>query len=180
MTGDDEEMDVLRYPIGPFAALEHPGREQVDGWIEEISALPGQARQTVKGLNGEQLSTPYRPGGWSVRQVIHHMADNDMNAYIRFKRGLTEDSPTAGSYEADLWGELADYRLPVEVSLVLMDSLHSRLTALLRPLQEQDLHKSLISPTHGPMTLEVALQRFVWHGRHHLAQIAALKGRMGW
>jgi uncharacterized damage-inducible protein DinB len=173
-------MDHLRYPIGRFEAVQSPTPEQRSRWIEDISEMPKMVRLTVQNLTMEQLLTEYRPGGWTVRQVVHHMADNDMNAFIRFKRALTEDSPTAGSYREDLWAELSDYETPIEASIILLESLHSRFAALLYSLRPSDYQRTFTSPTHGEMTLDVAAQRYAWHGRHHIAQIASLKERMGW
>lgn len=118
-------MDDLRYPIGQFEPLLNPTPEQRNRWIEDIAEMPKILRLTVQDLTLEQLLTPYRPGGWTVQQVVHHMADNHMNAFIRFKRALTEDCPTASSYREDLWAELSDYRTTIEPSLVLLESLHS-------------------------------------------------------
>jgi hypothetical protein len=126
----------------------------------------------VQNLNTEQLLTPYRPGGWSVQQVVHHLADNDMNAY---------KSPIAGSYREELWAELSDYQdTPIETSLVLLESLHQRFVVLLCSLSPLQFHRTFLSPTHGTMSLDIATQRFSWHGRHHIAQIDSLKERMGW
>jgi len=175
------ELDPLRYPIGQFRPNEQPTPEQRSGWIDDLSKMPQLIRGTVENLTWEQLQTPYRPGGWTVQQVIHHMADNDMNAYFRFKRGLTEDNPTAGTYREDMWAEMSDYRnVPIEVSLVLLESIYIRFEAIIRSLSASDFARTFVSPTHGMMTLDVALQRFIWHDRHHLAQIASLKEQMGW
>lgn len=173
-------MNHFRYPIGQFEPIQYPTPEQRNRWIEDISEIPKILRLTVQNLTLEQLLTQYRPDGWTVQQVVHHMADNDMNAFIRFKRALTEDSPTASSYREDLWAELSDYRTPIETSLVLLESLHNRFAALLRSLHLSDFRRTLTSPTHGIMNLEVATQRYAWHGRHHIAQIASLKERLGW
>ncbi|AJY78014.1 metal-dependent hydrolase [Paenibacillus beijingensis] len=173
-------MDHYRYPIGHFEPIDSPTAEQRSRCIEEIKEIPSILRLAVQNLTMEQLLTPYRPGGWTVLQVVHHMADNDMNAYIRFKRGLTEDSPLAGSYREDLWAERSDYRTPVETSLVLLESLHIRFADLLRSLHSSDFKRTFTSLTHGVMSLNVATQRYAWHGRHHIAQIVSLKERMGW
>ncbi len=175
-------MDVerLRYPIGLFEPVTSPTSAQRGEWIRDIAELPEQVELAVQSLTPEQLTTPYRPGGWTVQQVVHHMADNDMNAFIRFKRALTEECPLAGSYREDLWAELDDYKVPVEISLVLMKAVHDRFAALLRSMRESEFERSFISPTHGSMSLNVAVQRYVWHGRHHLAQLLSLRERMGW
>lgn len=174
-------MDNFRYPIGQFEPIQKATSEQRNTWIEEISEMPKFLRLTVQNLTMEQLHTQYRPGGWTVQQVVHHIADNDMNAFIRFKRALTEDNPTASSYREELWAELSDYRnTPIETSLVLVESLHSRFVALLCSLHQSDFQRTFTSPTHGLMSLDVATQRYAWHNRHHIAQIASLKGRLGW
>ncbi|MFX3633880.1 MAG: YfiT family bacillithiol transferase [Candidatus Pristimantibacillus sp.] len=173
-------MDHWRYPIGQFVPIESPTPEQRIGWIEEITQQPSILRLTVENLTKEQLLTPYRPGGWTVQQVVHHMADNDMNAFIRFKRALTEDNPVVGSYREDSWAELSDYQTTIETSLVLIESIHSRFAALLHSLHQADYRKTFTSPTHGLMSLDHAAQRYAWHGRHHLAQIISLKERMDW
>lgn len=172
-------MEQIRFPIGQFQLIEHPTPEDRDRWIQEITDIPRILRLTVQDLTEEQLHIPYRPGGWTVCQVVHHMADNDMNAYIRFKRALTEDNPMASSYREDLWAELSDYRTPLEPSLVLLESIHSRFVVLLRSLHLSDFQKTFTSPTHGEMSLDVATQRYTWHGRHHIAQISSLKERLG-
>ncbi|MBD2872825.1 YfiT family bacillithiol transferase [Paenibacillus arenilitoris] len=164
-------MDSIRYPIGKFEPAHNPSPEQRGRFIDAIAEFPQSLRLAVQNLTPEQLQTPYRPGGWTVRQVVHHLADNDMNAYIRFKRALTEDNSVAGTYREDLWAELGDYDLPVEGSLVLLGEVRSRFAALLRTLKPADFERTFTSPTHGAMTLDAAVQRYDWHGRHHLAQI---------
>jgi hypothetical protein len=174
-------MDHFRYPIGQFEPIETPTPEQRNRWIEDISEIPTILRLTVQNLTMEQLLTQYRPGGWTVQQVVHHMADNDMNAFIRFKKALTEDNPTVSTYREDLWAELSDYRsTPIQTSLILLESLHSRFVALLGSLRPYDFERTFTSPTHGVMSLDIATQRYAWHGRHHLAQIVSLKERLGW
>lgn len=138
-------------------------------------------RLIVQNLTLEQLQTPYRSGGWSVQQVIHHMADNDMNAYIRFKRALTEDQPTASFYREDLWADQRDYQdTLIETSIALLESLHTRFAMLLDSLTPLDFERTFTSPTHGLMSLDLALQRFAWHNRHHMAQMTSLKERLEW
>jgi hypothetical protein len=142
--------------------------------------MPKILRLTVQNLTMEQLLTQYRPGGWTVQQLVHHMADNDMNAFIRFKKALTEDNPTASSYREDLWAELKDYlNTPIETSLILIESIHNRFVALLRSLSPSDFNRTFISPTHGEMNLDIVTQRYAWHSKHHIAQIDSLKQRMG-
>ncbi|WP_438447305.1 YfiT family bacillithiol transferase [Gorillibacterium sp. sgz5001074] len=173
--------DALRYPIGRFEADPSPTAELRKRTIEEIRRLPDELRAAVLPLTPEQRHTPYRPGGWTVQQVVHHLADNDMNACLRFKRALTEENPTAGTYREEAWAAMEDYRLaPAEISIALLEALYSRFVILLAALDPADYSRTFISPTHGLMTLDTALQRFAWHGRHHLAQIVSLKERSGW
>lgn len=174
-------MNTLSFPLGPFTPEDCPTPDTRAACIADIVSLPGDLRASLTGLTDEQLLVPYRPGGWTVKQVVHHMADNDMNAYIRFKRGLTEEAPIAGSYRQDVWAELADYRdTRIDTSLLLMEALHERFVILLRSLAPADFARTVTSPTHGDMTLEIAMQRYAWHNRHHLAQIQSLIDRMGW
>lgn len=172
-------MEHLRYPIGRFERIEHPTHVERDKWVRDVAETVDLLRMTVLNLSLEQRLTPYRPGGWTVQQVVHHMADNDMNAFLRFKRALTEDSPVASSYREDLWAEQSDYQLPMETSIQLLESIHIRFVAVLRSLDPSDYKKTFTSPVLGVLSLETALQRFVWHDRHHIAQIASLKERMG-
>jgi len=167
-------MNDLRYPIGQFELIQHGTIELRQSWIQNVSQISPILRHTVQNLTSEQLLLQYRPGSWTVRQIVHHMADNDMNAFIRFKRALTEDNPTASSYREDLWAELSDYETPLETSLILLESIHGRFTAILRSLQSSDFQRTFTSPTHGAMSLDAALQRFIWHNRHHTAQIASI------
>lgn len=174
-------MDHLRFPIGRFEPVPHPTFEQRTGCIDEIRELVPTLRNVLDGLHSGQLHTPYRPQGWSVQQVVHHLADNDMNAYLRFKRGITEDNPLISTYREDLWAELDDYKdVPPETSLLLLEALHSRFVILLRSLNPSDFSKTMTTQLLGSITLDTALQRFVWHHRHHAAQITSLKDRMGW
>ncbi|MDL4839905.1 YfiT family bacillithiol transferase [Aquibacillus rhizosphaerae] len=173
--------DHIRFPIGQFEPVQNSTPEQRNQWILNISELPEHIRNTVQNLSIEQLHTQYRSGGWTIQQVVHHMADNDMNAFIRFKKALTENNPISSSYREDLWAELSDYQnTPIEISLNLIESIHSRFVILLRSLSEFEFQRSFKSPTHGFMNLEIATQRYAWHGKHHIAQIESLKQRMGW
>ncbi|WP_053375452.1 YfiT family bacillithiol transferase [Paenibacillus sp. FJAT-27812] len=174
-------MELWSYPIGKFIREEHATEEQRRSWIQEIARFPARLRLTVQNLNEEQLLTPYRPGGWNVKQVVHHLVDNDMNAFIRFKRALTEEAPLAGTYNEKLWAELNDYHeTPIDTSLILIDSLHQRFVILLRQLTPDQFQRNFVSPTHGKMNLAAATQIYAWHGRHHAAQIDSLMERMGW
>lgn len=168
----------LRYPIGPFTYEE--GRDCIEKWIKEIEELPTLLRAASGDLNDAQLDTPYRPGGWTVRQVVHHVADSHMNSYIRFKLALTEENPTIKPYMEEKWVELPDSRLPVEISLTLLESLHTRWVHLLRSLHATDLEKSFYHPDTGATKLKVAISLYAWHGKHHTAHITALSNRLGW
>jgi uncharacterized damage-inducible protein DinB len=170
-----------RYPIGEFEAPDQITDELLQSWISDIAALPGQLRAAVEGLNEEQLNTPYRDGGWTVRQVVHHVADSHINSYVRFKLALTEDGPIIKPYDEGQWAELSDARqLPVEVSLSLLDSLHERWTTLLHSFGHEQFIRSFIHPESGVVSLETATGLYSWHGRHHTAHITSLAKRMGW
>ena len=170
----------LRFPIGRAdrrpALTPAERRERIDA----IAAVPKELRAAVGGLTDEQLDTPYRPDGWTVRQVVHHVADSHMNAYIRFKLGLTEDNPTIKPYDQDAWVKLADSKLPVAVSIDLLGALHTRLVALLRATPDDAFAGTIEHPENGPMTLDQMLGIYSWHGRHHTAHVTALRERMGW
>lgn len=175
----DADLERLRYPIGQFHYAT-PTPDVRRQWIDNIAALPTALRQNVYGLSPEQWRTPYRPGGWTVLQVVHHMADNDMNAYMRFKRALTEDAPLVGTFREDAWSMLADYTMPADNALSIITLIRERFTALYATLTDTDLTKTLVSPTYGEMSLDMATARFAWHGMHHLSHIQALIARMGW
>ena len=174
-------MPDLRYPIGKFKWEGHTTDAQRLQQIDEIAATPARLRDAVKNLSEQQLDTPYRPGGWTVRQVVHHVPDSHMNAYIRFKLALTEENPTIKPYAEALWAELADGRTaPIETSLVLLDSLHHRWVVLLRSVSAGVWGRTFQHPELGPMTLEKNLALYAWHGKHHVAHITALSERNGW
>ncbi len=172
-------MNDLRYPIGKFLYDGLTNDEQKQALLEEIAQTPKKLRTAVHGLSETQLDTEYRPGGWTIRQVIHHVPDSHLNAYIRFKLALTEDDPTIKPYAEDRWAELADSKAtPVEVSLALLDSLHDRWVRLLRSLTEEEWKRTFQHPELGPMTLEKTLALYAWHGKHHVAHITELRKRM--
>lgn len=167
------------FPIGKFHYDGPPSTEQKHQFLNEIAQTPANLRAAIKGLSDAQLDTPYRDGGWTVRQVVHHMPDSHMNSYVRFKLALTEDEPTIKTYAEDRWAELADTKAtPVEVSLTLLETLHDRWVRLLRSLTLEDWKRTFRHPEHGPMTLEKALAMYAWHGRHHVAHITELRKRM--
>ena len=175
-------MDDLRYPIGKFAFSGGSTERDREGWIADIAAAPARLRDAVRGLTAEQLDTPYRPGGWTVRQVVHHVPDSHLNAYVRFKLALTENAPTIKPYDEARWAELVDTRAtPVETSLSLLDALHERWVILLRALGPADYARTFVHPEHGrALSLEWALAMYAWHSRHHVAHITSLRERMRW
>ncbi|SFJ12510.1 Uncharacterized damage-inducible protein DinB (forms a four-helix bundle) [Paenibacillus sp. UNC496MF] len=178
---EDLELEGLRFPLGRFQPAARLGEADRLRLIEAVAGLAGTLRAAVEPLSASRLLTPFRPGGWTVVQVVHHLADADLNAYIRFKRALTEPSPLAATFRENAFAELGDYRdTRVAAPLALLDALHRRFALLLRGLLPEQFARKVTSPTHGAMTLDQAIERFVWHGRHHTAQIVALKARMGW
>jgi uncharacterized damage-inducible protein DinB len=174
-------MTDLRYPIGKFTYEGPLPEDQKRTSLDDIAQTPVNLRAAVKALTQPQLDTPYRPGGWTVRQVVHHVPDSHLNSYVRFKLALTEDEPTIKPYAEDRWAELADTRAtPLEVSLTLLDSLHDRWMRLLRSLTPEQWKRTFRHPDLGAMTLEKTLALYAWHGRHHVAHITALRERSGW
>lgn len=174
-------MDDLRYPVGKFqppTEFTDEGRQQM---IKEVEETPARLREAVSGVEGDHWDRPYRPEGWTVRQVVHHLPDSHLNAYIRFKLGLTEDSPAIKTYDEASWAKLADSSIvPPEVSLDLLESLHARWIALLRSMSEADFSRKVLHPEYGEMTLDRLLALYAWHGRHHVGHITALRSREGW
>jgi len=165
-------MDDLRFPVGKFHYDGSLNEEQKQAFLDQIALTPANLRAAVRGLSESQLDTAYRPEGWSVRQVVHHVPDSHLNSYVRFKLALTEDDPTIKPYEEARWAELADTKsTPVEVSLTLLDSLHDRWMRLLRSLTPEQWKRTFRHPDLGPMTLEKSLALYAWHGRHHVAHI---------
>jgi uncharacterized damage-inducible protein DinB len=173
-------LEVLRYPIGRFtlATSNLPGVRATQ--IETLRLLPERLRAAVNGLSDSQLDTVYREGGWTVRQVVHHVADSHANAYIRFKLALTEDWPVIKPYREAGWAKLADSRLPIEVSLALTAALHERWVALLESLVEDDFQRGYTHPEMGRVSLATALAMYEWHSLHHTAHITSLRARQGW
>jgi uncharacterized damage-inducible protein DinB len=171
----------IRYPTGRFARPEHVTDPQRAQAVDTLAATPAKLRDAVQGLTEQQLDTPYRPEGWTVRQVVHHLPDSHLNAYIRFKLALTEDNPTIKPYAEALWAQLPDSRTtPVETSLTMMDALHDRWLHVLADMQPADFARTVVHPENGPMSLELMLQLYAWHGMHHVAHITELRRRNGW
>jgi len=170
----------LRYPIGEFTSPDPMTRDQVAAWIDDIAALPADLRRTVSPLTDGQLDTPYRPGGWTVRQVVHHLPDSHMNSLVRFKWALTEDRPVIKAYDEKGWAGLPDARSPIGPSLDLLDALHRRWTDLLGNLSWAQLEREFVHPESGSVALAVSVGAYAWHGRHHLAHVERLIEREGW
>jgi hypothetical protein len=175
-------MEDLRYPIGKFDRSKAPtSAEERKPLIDRMADMPEQLKQAVTGLTGKQLDTVYREGGWTVRQVVHHLADSHMSAYARYKLALTEDNPAVSSFKEAAWAELADSRVtPVDVSLALVENLHARWVVLLRSLKAADWERTLTHSQAGVMSLNLLLGLYAWHGAHHVAHITALRRRSQW
>ena len=176
----NDSVDDARYPIGPFSLERTPTEADREVWIAALEAAPTRLRAAVKGLSDAQLGTPYRKGGWTVRQVVHHLPDSHMNSYVRFKWALTEDAPVIKPYFEDRWAELPDAAAPLEVSLSLLSALHERWTTLLRAMTEADFARTFVHPENGTQTLAESLALYAWHSEHHLAHITKLRERRGW
>ena len=170
----------LRYPVGEFEKpVEVTGEKRAE-FIQIIKELPLKISEAIEGLSDEQLDTPYRPEGWTVRQTVHHVADSHMNSLTRFKLALTEENPTIRPYFEDRWAKLADSFLPVDVSLRIIEGIHARWVVLLESLTEDDFQRPLIHPDSGDWTIEQFLALYAWHSRHHTAHITRLRARNGW
>ncbi|HEY0459075.1 MAG TPA: putative metal-dependent hydrolase [Pyrinomonadaceae bacterium] len=170
----------LRYPVGEFEKPFGMTPERRAEFIQIIKDLPEKITAAVEGLTAEQLDTPYRPEGWSVRQTVHHVADSHMNSLTRFKLALTEENPTIRPYFEDRWALLADNKLPVNVSLKIIEGIHERLVSILESLSEDNFKRTLIHPDSGAWTLDGFLALYAWHSRHHTAHITRLRERNGW
>lgn len=171
----------LSYPIGKFDFQQTVDPVTIPALIADIEALPARLREAIRGLNEEQLDTPYRPGGWTVRQTVHHVADSHMNSAIRLRLALTETEPTIRPYEQKLWAELFDARTaPVEPSLALIDGLHARWVLLLKSMAAEEFARCFRHPEIGLVRLDKNLALYAWHGKHHTAHITGLRQRMGW
>ena len=174
-------MSDLRYPLGRFRMDEEPTDDERLKFIDQIAETPLRLREAVRGLSTEQLDTPYRPEGWTVRQVVHHVPDSHLNSYMRFKLALTEEEPIIKPYDEDRWAHLEDSRItPLETSLALLDALHERWVLLLRSLAPADFRRSFRHPELGLVSLNKNVGLYAWHGRHHVAHITALSERMHW
>ncbi len=177
----EDALEVLKYPIGRFDWSIQPSFDDRIDAIRGIAALPFKMRNAVHGLNDKQLDTPYRPDGWTVRQVVHHVADSHVNAYIRFKIALTEDKPVIRPYAQALWAKLSDSKLPPALSLNLLEGIHERWSVILESMSEEDWEKGYTHPEHNTwQVLDKVVTMYRWHGEHHLAHITGLMEREGW
>ena len=174
-------MNDIRYPIGKFQAREIITNDERTQCIQHIDDCPKKLHEAIRGFSEEQFNTPYREGGWMVKQVVHHLCDSHMNAYIRFKLALTENEPPIKTYEESLWAELFDGKnAPIETSLQLLESLHVRWLMLLKSLSPNDFAKTFRHPESGIINLDFLVQMYAWHSQHHVAHITSLKERMNW
>ena len=177
-----ESIDQVRYPVGDFRVDPDVTAAKRRRWLQQMEETPARLAAAVAGLDEAQLDTPYREGGWTPRQVVHHLADAHLNGFVRFKLAVTEDRPAIKTYEEDLWGETADVRQgPVDASLRLLAALHERWMILLGSLSEEQFGRCAFShPQRGLMTLDKAIQLYAWHGPHHTGHITTLRTRRGW
>ncbi len=174
-------MPDLRYPLGPFKMPPEITPAMRAQMIDEIAATPASLRAAVTGLTDAQLDTPYRPGGWTVRQLVHHVPDSHLNAYVRCKWALTEDAPMIKTYDEKAWADLADARTaPIDAALALLEALHRRWVLLLRGLAADDFARTARHPEWGAVSVDRLLAIYAWHGRHHVAHVTALREREGW
>lgn len=174
-------MTDLRYPIGKFSAPDTTTSAHLQSAVDDIASLPSELRQAVQGLTDAQLDTPYRPDGWTVRQVVHHIADSHMNAFIRMRKALTEPEPTISAYDEKRWAELPDSKDgDIEISLALIDGLHQRWAMLLRSLDADRWKRGFQHPERGHVSLDFNTLLYAWHCKHHLAHIANLRQREKW
>lgn len=174
-------MSDPRFPIGKFAYEGALNEEQKATYLDDIEQTPARMRSAVRGLSDKQLDTPYRDGGWTVRQLVHHVPDSHLNSYVRFKLALTEDEPTIRPYLEDRWAELPEAKsAPIEPSLALLESLHKRWNLALRSIRPAEWKRTFRHPELGAMSLEKALALYAWHGKHHVAHVTALREKMGW
>jgi len=174
-------MNDPRYPIGKFERRDSLRPEERSAMLDQMAAAPARMRDAAFGLTAAQLDTPYREGGWTVRQVVHHVPDSHLNAYIRMKLALTEDVPTIKPYDEAWWAQLDDSKTtPIETSLTMLASLHDRMLRLIRSMKPEDFQRQLRHPESGTMTIDSLIALYAWHGRHHVAHITSLRERQGW
>ena len=173
----DNSLDSLRFPVGKFSAVKESTPEQRAAWIEDIAATPANIAAIVSAMTPVQLATPYREGGWTAAQVVHHMADSHMNAYIRTRFAIAEDNFTVKPYDENRWAQFPDATsIDVTASVQVLQGLHARWTTLLRTLTPSDFQRALLHPERGPMTIDTLVQLYAWHGKHHAGHLRIVKG----
>ena len=174
-------MEDLKYPIGKYIVQPFSDKQWQE-WLNDIKFLPQHLENAILNLDEAQLATPYREGGWTLKQLVHHVADSHMNAYIRFKLGLTEDNPVIKPYDEAAWAEMSDTRnLPINISLTILHAVHSRWNEVLKNMSREELDRTVVHPQHNKvMTLWDLLGMYAWHSKHHVAHVTALKERMRW
>ncbi|MCB0840345.1 MAG: putative metal-dependent hydrolase [Bacteroidetes bacterium] len=178
---ENSQLEKLKYPIGRFNRIDILTPDQRKTMIQTIASFPQNVKNAVEGLNENQLDTPYRPEGWTVRQLVHHVVDSHLNSYIRFKWTLTENEPLIKTYDQAAWAELPEAKTaPVEVSLMMLESLHRRWVMMLNYMSDSDFQAKLRHPEWGLISLDTMLGLYEWHCRHHLAHITSLKERLNW
>ena len=178
---ENDPIEQLRYPIGKAIIPETISGNDINTWIGVLASFPGKIRFITQNLTEEQLDTPYRPGGWTIRQVVHHVVDSHFNSYIRFKWALTEEKPVIKAYREELWAELHDYNAPIELSLKALESLHAKLVYLIQGLSQKDLKRTFIHPeSQKEVSLKKNIGIYAWHSQHHYAHIENLLQRKGW
>jgi len=179
---DNTAMEALKYPIGHFTYVSKVSKVAVDQWIKDLEDLPTIVERLVINLTTEQLETPYRPNGWTVRQLVHHIADSHHHSYTRFKWALTESGPLIKAYEEKSWSSLFDAKTaPIELSLSYLKALHAKLVFMLKGLDEHDMEKYYVHPEdNSKITVKENIGKYAWHGRHHCAHIQGLLERKGW
>lgn len=181
MTSTHPDLEALRYPIGRFEPVADSSELDRRRWRDAIAGTPAALRSAVEGLSSEQFDSPYRPGGWTVRQLVHHVPDSHLNAYVRFKLALTEDAPTIKTYDEAAWSELADGLDPDhETSLQLLETLHTRWIRVIDSIDDAGWARPLTHPDIGLIDLDTLLQIYAWHGPHHVAHVTRLRERNGW
>jgi hypothetical protein len=174
-------MEINQYPIGKLILEKDATPARQTAWIRDIAEMPGKLRAAVKGLSAAQLDTPYREGGWTVRQVVHHLADSHLNAFVRFKLALSESNPTIKPYQQAAWAEMPDVKgVDIAHSLAILEGLHARWAILLSTLKAEDYQRTFNHPENGLNTLDRALQTYAWHSLHHVAHITTLRKARGW
>lgn len=181
-TEEQEKLEVLKYPIGKIEVPQNIASDDIKKWITDISELPGKLNKAVRPLSKKQLDTPYRPEGWTLKQLIHHIADSHMSGLLRFKWALTEDEPTIKAFDEKAFADLYDSKLaPVEISLDFISALHGKWVILMENMSNADFEKTFVHPGSGHrFTLKESLANYSWHSRHHYAHLHNLLQRKGW